>query len=99
MCGGNKVMIVNNGSDSKVMVHDGSEDKEVVMRVGGEDKEVVMHDGSNSKVMMSDGSNNTTTTRILTLKQLPSLRWFSAGEKAFSHVECVELESGRARGL
>ena len=68
----------------------------VMMNDENEDKAVM---NENDTTATNDGNDNTTTTRILTLKQLPSLRWFSAGEKAFSHVECAELESGCARGL
>ncbi|KAK8812103.1 hypothetical protein WA556_004229, partial [Blastocystis sp. ATCC 50177/Nand II] len=104
---GNKVeeVMMHDGSEDKegVMMHDGNEDKEeVMMHDGSEDKEVMMHDGNEDKTAMNandsktatnDGNDDTTTAKILTLKQLPSLRWFSAGEKAFSHVECAELKN------
>ena len=109
VCDGNKVVVMDDGNEDKeVMMHDGSEDKKVMMHDGNEDKEVMMHDGSEDKTAMNandsktatnDGNDDTTTAKILTLKQLPSLRWFSAGEKAFSHVECAELKSGCTRGL
>ena len=103
-----EVMMHDGSEDKEVMMHDGSEDKEVMMHDGNEDKGVMMHDGNEDKTAMNandsktatnDGNDDTTTAKILTLKQLPSLRWFSAGEKAFSHVECAELKSGCTRGL
>ena len=95
---GNKVVVMDDGSEDKeVMMHDGSEDKEVMMHDGNEDKTAM--NANDSKTATNDGNDDTTTAKILTLKQLPSLRWFSAGEKAFSHVECAELKSGCARGL
>ncbi|KAK8833474.1 hypothetical protein WA577_002055, partial [Blastocystis sp. JDR] len=98
-----EVMMHDGSEDKEVMMHDGSEDKEeVMMHDGSEDKEVMMHDGNedmtamnanDSKTATNDGNDDTATAKILTLKQLPSLRWFSAGEKAFSHVECAELKN------
>ena len=87
VCDGNKVVVMD----------DGNEDKEVMMHDGNEDKTAM--NANDSKTATNDGNDDTTTAKILTLKQLPSLRWFSAGEKAFSHVECAELESGCTRGL
>ena len=80
-----------------VVMDDGSEDKEVMMHDGNEDKTAM--NANDSKTATNNGNDDTTTAKILTLKQLPSLRWLSAGEKAFSHVECAELKSGCTRGL
>ena len=66
--------------------------------MNGNDSKTATINGMEDKTARMNGTDKT-TARILTLKQLPSLRWFSAGEKAFSHVECVELESGCVRGL
>ena len=55
--------------------------------------------GDDCYVNAYTASGNRVVERYLVLMQLPALRWFSAGEKAFSHVEYAVLESECVEGL